>query len=417
MITQSLAAIQAQLISPTVNSPTQPHSSSGFAPLRQLKVDFPKFNGGNDVLHWLYRAERFFKIYDVPEDQMLDVIAVNLEGRALAWFQLWEKLNQVRNWMNLSIAIQIQFGPSQFDNPREELLKLKQTSSVDKYFESFNDLASRTYGMDDTLLLDCFTGGLHPELKREVKARSPASLLQGVSLAKLFEERFFLSSSRWKSSYPPPQHTVPKPSPGSNPMTLSPNPTSPLLPTPTSSTKLRKLSPTEIQFRREKGLCFTCDERFSPSHKCATKHYFLIQTTEAIPEDPPIKEENTEIKQPDDFGEHIPEDSHHLSYNALTGIPAKRSIRFTGTVKGRELRVLMDGGSSDNFIHPALTKRLAVTVHHAPPFKGELQQLPAKAQFNHLKRLQATDEIAELYTMQVISQDHLIDTLLFFGLN
>jgi len=85
----------------------------------------------------------------------------------LASFQIWEKLNQGNKWIwiTLSTAIQIHFGPSQFENPREELLKLKQGTSVANYFDAFSDLAIRVYGMDDYLLLDYFIAGLHPELK------------------------------------------------------------------------------------------------------------------------------------------------------------------------------------------------------------------------------------------------------------
>nr|XP_025664630.1 uncharacterized protein LOC112763082 [Arachis hypogaea] len=136
----------------------------------------------------------------------------------------------------------------------------------------------------------------------------------------------------------------------------------------------------------------------------------------------------------------------------------------------------MDGGSSDNFFHPALAKRLSLPVYVAPPFKvevgngellqcegevrtvpvkvhdqtlfitafllsiaseelvlgdiwletldthlvnyrkksitfldnnrlitlqGELNNQPTQAQFNYLKRLCATKEIAEIYTIQL----------------
>ena len=111
-----------------------------------------------------------------------------------------EKLSPVHDWLTLSTALQIQFGPSQFENPREELLKLKQLTSVADYFDAFNDLAARVYGMDDALLLDCFIGGLHPELHREVKSRSPISLMQAISFACLFEEKFYPQSSRWRST-------------------------------------------------------------------------------------------------------------------------------------------------------------------------------------------------------------------------
>jgi len=49
----------------------------------------------------------------------------------------------VADWPSLSTAIQIQSGPSQFDNLRLD-------------------------GLDDYVLLDCFISGLIPELKLEV---------------------------------------------------------------------------------------------------------------------------------------------------------------------------------------------------------------------------------------------------------
>ena len=64
--------------------------SSPFSALRQMRVDFPHFTRSEDILQWIYRAERFFRIYDVPEDQKMDLIVVSLEGRTLAWFQIWE---------------------------------------------------------------------------------------------------------------------------------------------------------------------------------------------------------------------------------------------------------------------------------------------------------------------------------------
>jgi len=55
---------------------------------------------------------------------------------------------------------------SQFEKPYEELLKLKQSNSVANYFDAFNDLAARVFGMNDALLLNYFIGGLHPKLKK-----------------------------------------------------------------------------------------------------------------------------------------------------------------------------------------------------------------------------------------------------------
>ena len=69
---------------------------------------------------------------------------------------------------------------------------------------------------------------------------------------------------------------------------------------------------------------FTCDEKFSPSHKCANKYYFLLQTTEEI-----ANKANEEAQQQSEE-ERPPTKSidHHLSYHALKGTSARGTIQF-----------------------------------------------------------------------------------------
>ena len=40
------------------------------------------------------------------------------------------------------------------------------------------------------------------------------------------------------------------------------------------------MSPAEMQIRREKGLCYTCDENFTSSHRCPNRQYLLLQMDE-----------------------------------------------------------------------------------------------------------------------------------------
>jgi len=262
------------------------------------------------------------------------------------------------------------------------------------YFDAFNDLATRVYGMDDALLLNCFIGGLHPELKREVKSRCPVSLMQAVSLARLFEEKNFPHTQRWHTTPTTPiafthkMHFHPtrknlNQTPPPQPSVINP----PLLPTPSKPKFMRKLSPTKIQFCKENNLCFTCDEKFTPDHKCAAKHYFIIQYVEEVP---------SEIENSNDFTNTVEPTKHikiteplHLSYNTLSGITNRRSIHFLGTVHGRDIRILMEGGNFDNFIHPTLVTRLVVPLK-AHKFqvqvgsgellqcKGEVHNMPVK---------------------------------------
>ena len=40
---------------------------------------------------------------------------------------------------------------------------------------------------------------------------------------------------------------------------------------------LQMLSPTQIEEKRRKGLCFNCDEKFQPGHQCKSAKLFLLE--------------------------------------------------------------------------------------------------------------------------------------------
>ena len=50
---------------------------------RIMKVDFPKFSG-DEAMQWIYKAERFFRIYSIPDDQKVPMALLQFEGKALS---------------------------------------------------------------------------------------------------------------------------------------------------------------------------------------------------------------------------------------------------------------------------------------------------------------------------------------------
>ena len=160
----------------------------------------------------------------------------------------------------------------------------------------------------------------------------------------------------------------------------------------------------------------------------------------------------------------------------MKGTTSRGTIHFKGLIQGHEIQILLDGGSSDNFIQPCIAKFLQLPIQEAPRFKvlvgnghqleyegevkhipvhiqgysiqvstyvlpiaavdlvlgtqwlakldthlvnyrhrfvtfyldgqlitfqGENQLLPSQAHFHHFKRVQSTEAIAELYTLQI----------------
>nr|KYP74492.1 Retrotransposable element Tf2 [Cajanus cajan] len=333
-------------------------NSKGFQnPLqvRNVKLDFPRFDG-SDVLQWIFRAEQFFEYYNTPDEQRIVIAAVHFEKNVVPWYQMMQRTSPIISWNTLTRSLELEFGPSPFDSPRSTLFKLTQTGSVNDYYVEFTNLANRIYGVSAEALLDCFISGLKPDIKREIIAQAPNSLLKAISLARLFEEKYSVRSKQPFVARNQSQQVVNQSytNPTQQPILSTPN----VKPTamPFRNSNVRRMSPAEMQSRRERGLCFTCDEKFSATHRCPNKQYLLLQVEE---------EEEKEVEINENIAELEEELEHHLSFNALKGAAAMGTMRFTGSIAGKEVHILLDSGNSDNFLQPKLAHYLKLPIEPA----------------------------------------------------
>jgi hypothetical protein len=60
---------------------------------------------------------------------------------------------------------------------------------------------------------------------------------------------------------------------------------------------------------------------------------------------------------------------HHLSLNAIKGTNNMGVLRFSGAIDHINVQILIDGGSSDNFLQPRIAKFLRLPVEPGPVFK------------------------------------------------
>ncbi|GAU23864.1 hypothetical protein TSUD_369720 [Trifolium subterraneum] len=119
-----------------------------------------------------------------------------------------------------------------------------------------------------------------------------------------------------------------------------------------------------MQIRRDKGLCYFCNERFSHTHRCPNRRLIMLQLTE---------EDDNEL-EPDPPEEsltsHTSEDTQHqLSLNAMKGISGMGIIRFTGRIGNIDIQVLVDGESSDTYLQPRIAHFLRVPIEPTPKFQ------------------------------------------------
>lgn len=73
-----------------IQLPRNPNWIGGGQTLRlswSLRVDFPQFVDGDDLLAWIYKAGQFFQFYNTPETQRVLITSFYLDSEALHWFK------------------------------------------------------------------------------------------------------------------------------------------------------------------------------------------------------------------------------------------------------------------------------------------------------------------------------------------
>jgi hypothetical protein len=113
-----------------------------------------------------------------------------------------------------------------------------------------------------------------------------------------------------------------------------------------------------------KGLCYNCDDKYFPGHKCKEQNLFM-----AISED--IQEEDVDTppvpKSPEISDIHPssdpPEVESIISLNALTGFSAPQTLKLIDVIKHRKVIILVDSGSTHNFIHRRIAQETHCYIH------------------------------------------------------
>jgi len=117
------------------------------------------------------------------------VASIHLSDKALQWHQPFMK-NRLGvpwpRWDEYKAAILSRFGPKPFDDPLSDLMKLRQSGTVELYQEQFDSLLSRV-DLAPTQAISCFLSGLNEDIQNAVRMFRPSTLHEAYCLAKLQE--------------------------------------------------------------------------------------------------------------------------------------------------------------------------------------------------------------------------------------
>ncbi|KAF5480441.1 hypothetical protein F2P56_001190 [Juglans regia] len=334
--------------------------SGEFLP-RFVRLDFPVFDG-EDPHAWLYKIKQFFIFHNTLPEHRLRLVSIHMAGKALIWFQGLDESGLLGEWEEFVHALLICFGPCSLEDPMEPLTRLRQEGTVEEYKSAFELIVNRYRRLSEMDKLSCFISGLKDDIRLTVKMFNPTTLITAYRLARIQEERVSLhkkpNTRPLSFHYTEPAHI--KYQPTQNQTTIEPNHSFNKAVVP-----VYKISPNQMKSRREKDLCYHCDAKWHPGHRCSSPKLYLVEEvvedSEALLEDTgqlSNQYENNELCK----GETALHKTPEISLHAIIGFMHPKTMRVKGKIGNRWVVIIIDSGSTHNFLDPVVLSRVHIPL-------------------------------------------------------
>ncbi|GJZ40777.1 putative mitochondrial protein [Tanacetum coccineum] len=313
-----------------------------------------RMNSGEGTSHrreqlggWLYRVNKFFEMDQIGDDaQKLRLVSMHVFGKALNWHkQFMGKFNEVVTWGFYETQIKKRFE-SVFEDPMVELKNLKQTTSVQVYQDYFEELLNKVE-LNEPYAISLFIGGLKEDIAYAVRMFKPTSLIDVFNLSKLQE----VLSNGISNNVHRNGGFVPR-----NVNNAMPN------------RPFKKLTQQELEEKRAKHLCFFCDQKYTPGHKCSGQMYSL----EVVASEEMFEEDDDCVLTEQGMVNAIEEEElvrPQISLNAMTGVPSYQTMRVRGYVGKQLLHILVDSGSTHNFLDLSAARKMGCKMRKMCPLQ------------------------------------------------
>ncbi|XP_047328916.1 uncharacterized protein LOC124932358 [Impatiens glandulifera] len=326
-------------------------------PTRLTKVVFPRFDG-TEVEGWLISAEQFFRVDKIEDETKTDIAPIHFTGNARMWYGSYlqqRNHREILTWEVFRRDLLAHFGPSMYDTPMRQIMHLRQNEeSVMYYNQQYINISQKLLNLPGEYVIECYMAGLNEEIADAVKLRNPETLNEAMSMAKAQESIY---RSLWSRGhlYNKLAPLLPKPvGPSTNRTSFSG------IPHASSSGgnqgSMKQLEPAVFDEKRRKGLCYKCDQKWEPNHKCKTKLFMIsANEQEALPDVQLFQEtvvDDPSLLQPNSLEEPA------ISLHALTGSKNFQTLQIRGKIGSLPVVILIDTGSTHNFINSRILRNI-----------------------------------------------------------
>ncbi|KAJ1384005.1 Ribonuclease H-like superfamily [Sesbania bispinosa] len=124
----------------------------------------------------------------------------------------------------------------------------------------------------------------------------------------------------------------------------------------------KTLAPAFMSEKRANGLCYFCDEPYSHEHNLTHKK-LQVHVLEVL-------EDKETIKEPRVLAEFSDADELQISVHALSGVANFKTMRVTGHYQKNLVHILIDSGSTHNFLDIGFNKRYGCRIEDLDPINA-----------------------------------------------
>ena len=136
-------------------------------------------------------------------------------------------------------------------------------------------------------------------------------------------------------------------------------------PTNFSKRQLR-LTDAEFQARKDKGLCFHCDDKFSPGHKCKKHLNILLVHDDEMGDSDNLDQDWAPVDSDSPEMNNI--FTAFVSCISVHGLSKRSTMKLQGKIQDRDIVILIDPSATHNFICGKLVEELKLPLLPMPPY-------------------------------------------------
>lgn len=174
---------------------------------------------------------------------------------------------------------------------------------------------------------------------------------------------------------------------------------------------IKRLSWEEMQRKRAQGLYFNCNERFTAGHRCQKPQLLLLEghAGNMIYEDITDQQILKNDHKGDAAEVQKPELEPKITLHALTGWTTSKTMRVTAKMGPCKVMVLIDSGSTHNFISNRLASMLRLPVRPKetfPVWVANREKLTCQGRYDKVQvELQGTEFYLTLFSLPLSGLD------------